>query len=747
VPDESARRESFVRVEECKPREPTALLREGEWYVSASALSGSIRKMVLKDNDAFLVSDRRADFPAAMPGEFGYYYRGTRYLSTFEVRIGGELPLVLDARLAHGDRSIISELTNSEVDLGHAHKLPPSTVLLRREVLLDGDVLFERLVVHHYGSHPVMVELSISIDADFADMFEVRGSRRPARGRLLQPEVDASSMTLSYVGLDQILRSSRVDIEPPATAFEDQRWLLSMRLEPGRDHEVRMRVRPSERPMRAQAVVDRTTPEGWIVPRERQRDAREQLIPLPRLRTDHAALNRIFERATSDLVTMISQTPQGLYPYAGIPWYCAPFGRDGSITALQMLPWAPEVARGVLRFQAAHQARDFDDFTDREPGKILHEMRWGEMANLLEIPFVPYYGSVDSTPLFLILLDEYVSVTNDVELLRSLWPHACAALGWIAEHGDVDGDGFVEYVTRSPAGLRNQGWKDSFDGIAHMDGRLAEPPIALCEVQAYVVRAWRGAARLAAMLGEKGRAEALLVRAEELQRRLHEAFWLEDLQTFALALDRDKQPCRVLTTNAGHVLWARAAEADVGRKLARSMTKSDLASGFGLRTLERGSRRYNPLSYHNGSIWPHDNAIVAEGLRLYDNIEGAIDLFTGVVDAVSNVTDARVPELYCGFQRTADGGPVPYPVACAPQAWASGAMLQFVSTMLGLTVVGREAQVCFDRPLLPEWLQWLEVRGLRTPLGMLDFRLIRGTQSSAIEILSKPADLKVVINS
>jgi glycogen debranching enzyme len=469
------------------------------------------------------------------------------------------------------------------------------------------------------------------------------------------------------------------------------------------------------------------------------------LEPLPAIRTSDGLLSRILERASKDLVAMISRTPHGLYPYAGIPWYSAPFGRDAAWTALQLLPWMPAVARGVLLFQAVHQAEDADDFTDREPGKIFHELREGEMANLREIPFVPYFGAADSTPLFLVLLAEYVRTTGDHDLLEHLWPNAMRALDWIRAHGDVDGDGFVEYRTRSPLGLRNQSWKDSHDGISHADGTLAEPPIATCEVQAYVHRALAGCSELAQRRGDVTLALELERRARELAGRIHSDFWLEDEGHHALALDRDKRPCRVLTTNPGHLLWAGAVGHEAGVRTARRLTSEELSSGYGLRTLSARAPRFNPVSYHNGSVWPHDNVIVAEGLRRYGHLQGTFEVFDGMLNALASSGDLRVPELYCGFQRRANGRMTPYPVACAPQAWSSSALLGFVRILLGLSVDARSRRVCFENPVLPEWLDWIEVRHMPVLGRSMDFLAIRGRTSCAVEILEKPAEVQVQV--
>jgi glycogen debranching enzyme len=723
----------------------SALLHEDEWYVSASSISAHVRKLVLKDNDAFLVADRRGDFPSTMPGEFGYYRGSTRFLSQMEVRLHGDLPLVLEATTTDEDARLVVELTNGETwDLG-ARKLPANTIHFRREILLDGDVLYQRLRLHNFDLEPMDLELALHFDSDFADMFEVRGTRRRERGKMQPARHSPRELVLSYLGLDGRQRRTRIHVEPDATECSEHRFLFPLRLLPGEDREVVVRVEPFEDEGEPSAPAEPTDRTSFVVPSQRARSARDRIEHLPSLETNHDGLNRILDRAVRDLVTMLSDTPYGLYPYAGIPWFCAPFGRDGAITALQLLPWIPEVSRGVLTFQARHQATDFDDFTDREPGKIFHELRTGEMAALHEIPFVPYYGTADATPLFLILLAQHVAVTHDLALLDSIWPNALAAFEWIERHGDLDGDGFVEYRSRSSLGLRNQGWKDSFDGISHEDGTLAEPPIAVCEVQAYVVRAYHECAALAELRGETELARTWRARSDVLRRRLHERFWLEDRGYFALALDAEKRPCRVLTTNAGHVLWAGAADEVIGKRMASILTGPELSSGFGLRTLGTTARRFSPLGYHNGSVWPHDNAIVAEGLRRYGNHAGFFEVLTSVLNALETTTDGRVPELFCGFERKPGAPPIPYPTACAPQSWASGAMLHFVRTMLGLSVDGATATVVFDDPVLPSWLRWIEVRNLAVPGGSMDFTAVRGRMSCSIEVLSKPESVRVLV--
>jgi len=726
-----------------------AIWHQDQWYVRASSLRAGLGKLVLKDNDAFIVTDPRGDLPAVLAGEFGYYHGGTRHLSGLELRLHGEPPQVLDSGMSADDGFLLVEMVNGsawdvEVD-GLTRRVPRNSIFVRREIALVEDVLVQRFVLHNFDLHPIEVELSLLVAADFADMFEVRGVERKERGRMLPPRVSPTQLVLRYRGLDRVLRTSELRVEPPAAKADRGRLDFALRLEPGQDRVLRLEVRPAaSAPQRGGAEPAAAGP---LSGDGRTGRTAPKIEPLPRVRTSHEGLSRVLERALRDVVLMLSRTADGLYPYAGIPWYGAPFGRDGSITALQLLPWMPDVARGVLLFQARHQARDFDDFTDREPGKIFHELRTGEMANLREIPFVPYYGSADSTPLFLILAREYVRASGDLRLLKRLWGHVLLAVEWMERHGDLDGDGLIEYRARSAVGLRNQGWKDSWDGVMHSDGSIAEPPIAMCEVQGYAWRAYLGCAELAEMRGELERAAAWRARAEALRDLVERSFWIEELGTYALALDGEKRPCKVLTSNPGHLLWSGLPRPEIGRRLAERLMGPELFSGYGLRTLSAREVRYSPLSYHNGSVWPHDNAIAAEGMRRYGHVEGTFAIFAGLVNAVESLGDPRIPELFGGFERHDNGKVTPYPVACSPQAWASGAMLHLVRTLLGISIDARRRRVWFERPLLPPWLEWIEVRDLPAPGGTLDFLAARSHLCCSIEILAKPPDLQILVSS
>jgi glycogen debranching enzyme len=466
---------------------------------------------------------------------------------------------------------------------------------------------------------------------------------------------------------------------------------------------------------------------------------------LATVESSNELFNEICHRAVSDLYILMTKSSHGLYPYAGIPWYSTAFGRDGIITAMLLLWIDPTIAKGVLSFLATTQAMQADAMADAQPGKILHETRHGEMARLGEVPFRLYYGSVDATPLFIMLAGMYYERTGDLAMIERIWPNIKAALAWIDTFGDIDGDGFVEYARKSKQGLVNQGWKDSYDSIFHTDGTLAEGPIALCEVQGYVFAAKQHAAKLAARLGEHALEQILLTQASQLEKQVNDIFWCDDIGTYALALDGTKRLCRVSTSNAGHMLFTGIASPERAKRVASKLLSQDSFTGWGIRTVTKGEARYNPISYHNGSVWPHDNAIIAIGFARYGLAEEAGRVFEGIVAAALQQELRRLPELFCGFNRKLYRGPTAYPAACAPQAWAAATPFAFLGACLGLQLDYKANVIRFTNPVLPDFLESVTIRQLSLGHSSADLLLTRHGHDVTVHVLGRRGDATIML--
>jgi glycogen debranching enzyme len=695
------------------------------------------RTFVLACGDTFAVLDHRGDVLAQPTSRHGMFFDGTRFVSRLGLRVAGRRPLLLSSGIGREHHAIFAHLTNPDLRQRGGARLPRETVHLMRTVELSDARCRVVLHLHSYADDHLVLPLDLVFAADFADVFEVRGAVRTQRGSLLAAELDGNSVVLGYVGLDGVQRYTNLRFSRAPSALEDGKASFSIELGPGAHDELEIAI---ECELRKQGIPRQS---GFASGSRLRRPD----VPPPLQVTSSAAIGPWLRRSAADLAMTTAETAHGPFPYAGVPWFHTPFGRDALLTAYEVLWIDPELARGVLRFLAAHQADQHDPTADAEPGKIIHEMRAGEMAALHEIPFGCYYGSVDATPLFALLAAAYHERTADDALLRALWPHLESALAWIDGRGDVDGDGFVEYVRRAPSGLLNQGWKDSRDSIMHADGSLAEGPIALCEVQAYVYAARKGLSRVARALGNTERADQLERSARELREAFARAFWCEELGTYALALDGKKQPCRVRSSNAGHALFCGIAPPEHADILARTLLSEDHFSGWGVRTLAASSARYNPMSYHNGSVWPHDNALLALGLARYGHMDGAGVLLTALCDASRCMDEARLPELMCGFRRRNGEAPTLYPVACSPQAWSSGAVFLLLQAVLGLSVDAARRQIRFSRATLPAHVEQLRIGGLEVRGASVDLLCERNGDGVDLRVLRRTGDLDVVLSS
>ncbi len=710
---------------------------EDQHYILATEAHDD-RTRVLKHGDTFGLFDRHGNIRPTGLKDQGLYHDGTRFLSRLELRINGRRPLLLSSSVVDDGSLLAVDLTNPDIE-GDELIIHRGQLHLFRARFLDDHACYERLRVRNYGRAPVALELALELEADFRDVFEVRGSRRRRRGGPPRTRVLPDGLSIEYVGLDGVRRISRIRCSPAPKHAREGEIRFDLRLRPGEEQTFYVDV---------ECAVG-SEPAELLGFEDAFAKVRSEITGLEdiecRIGSSSGVFNEWLERSVNDLRMMVTHTDEGLYPYAGVPWYSTVFGRDGIITALQALWLNPSLAAGVLRFLAANQATAHENERDAEPGKILHELRSGEMAALGEIPFGRYYGTVDATPLFVVLAGEYHRATDDRELSEKLWPHVERALEWMARDGDPDRDGFVEYQRRSATGLVNQGWKDSLDSVFHKDGELAQGPIALCEVQGYAYQAYRSAAGLAAALGMHHRASSLEREAELLRERFERAFWCEELSTYALALDGEKRPCRVRTSNVGHCLFTGIASQKRAHEIARGLFSPAFYSGWGVRTVAEGEARYNPMSYHNGSVWPHDNAIIAAGLARYGFKHGALKIFQALFEASAYFELRRVPELFCGFVRRPGEGPTLYPVACSPQAWASGAVLMLLQACLGLEIDARARTIRLTRPVLPPFLDELRLERLKVGPEEVDLIIHRYPEGAGIDVKRRTGGVQLTV--
>ncbi|GLR88953.1 amylo-alpha-1,6-glucosidase [Bradyrhizobium iriomotense] len=713
------------------------VVEEQPFYIPMTGPAARPRRS-LKHDDTFIVLDSHGDIGASAGGPDGLFNCDTRYLARLELVLDDLQPLLLGSNLRDDNSALTIDLTNPDIYRNGRIVLQKDLLHIVRTVFLWRGTAYQRIGLQNHGDRPASFELTLLFDSDFADLFEVRGERRPRRGTGASKLLGPTDVLFEYRGLDDTQRTTGLHFDPRPTRLSVNAATWQLELEPHHTKSLFVAV-SCNRPQTLKPV--RFFPAMLA----HRREMRACTAGAASVETSNNIFNEVLCQAMADLNMLMTDTPQGRYPYAGIPWYSTTFGRDGLITALQMLWIDPRVARGVLRRLAHFQAKATDPLADAEPGKILHEMRGGEMAALREVPFAQYYGSVDSTALFVLLAGHYFERTGDVETLLELWPAIEAALEWIDGPGDPDHDGFVEYQRASEQGLANQGWKDSYDAIFHADGTLAEGYIALAEVQGYVFAAKQLAARCALRLGKPDKVRKLEAEAKALAARFEDAFWCEELGTYALALDGAKRPCKVRTSNAGQLLFSGMIREDRARKVAADLLRPHFFSGWGIRTVALGEIRYNPMSYHDGSIWPHDNALIVLGLARYGLKHSVAHVFKGLFEAATYMDLRRLPELFCGFRREKRRGPTLYPVACAPQAWASATPFTLLEAALGIEFDVARSEIRLRNPHLPAFLNEVVLRELQLGSSSVDLRIRRHGNDVALEVLRTRGQIQVSI--
>jgi glycogen debranching enzyme len=711
-----------------------------QFYILASSSLAENRVQVLKHGETFAVFDRYGDIHQVLPGPQGLYHEGTRFLSQFELTLGANRPLLLSTTVKEDNALLTVDLTNPDLTSDGQDLVPRGTLHLCRTRILWNGTCHERIRIHNYGNSELPLAIRIAVDSDYADLFEARGQQRERRGQRLPTQSFDEGLVLGYEGLDRVVRRTHIRCRPAPNDVAVGGLILESFVAPRCEISWELAIACEIEPRRSQVYCSyeqARTESDCALKAARKRDCH--------IYTSNEHFNDWLNRSSADLDMLISETPQGPYPYAGVPWFSTPFGRDGLITALELLWVNPRVARGVLGFLASTQATLNSPERDAQVGKILHETRRGEMAALGEIPFGTYYGSVDATPLFIMLADAYYERSGDLEFITAIWPNIQHALDWIDHYGDPTKTGFVTYDRQSSNGLVHQGWKDSHDAVFHADGTAACGPIALCEVQAYVYRAKKAAADLARLMGDADRAEALVLEADSLRERFERAFWCEDMGTYALALDGNGHPCRVRSSNAGHCLLAGIANPERALRTARTLLAEDSFSGWGIRTIPTSEARYNPMSYHNGSVWPHDNALIAAGMARYGYKHGAMRILTGLFDASLFLELRRLPELFCGFPRRPGESPTRYPNACAPQAWASAAGFLLLQSCLGLQIDAPRRRLSFVRPLLPPFLQRVEIRNIVIGDARIDLTLDRHPEDVGLAVTRRDGQVEIMV--
>lgn len=712
---------------------------ENQFYILATSSFADHTTIVLKHGDTFGIFDRFGDIHQIGSGTQGIFHEDTRYVSRMELTINGQRPMLLSSSPREDNQMLMVDLTNPDFTMLNGTMVQRGSIHILRSKFLWQSACHEKIKVINFGLEPVDFTLELKFSADFIDIFEVRGMHREKKGKKSPPVQQERSIRFSYDGLDQVTRSTEILFTHQPHNIDHKLATYQFHLLPRQEAELEMNI-----------AFGKSSAQREFLGFEAARNAMNQYMDKTRqycaeIFSSNDQFNDWLSRSKSDLITMATPTAHGLYPYAGVPWFSTPFGRDGIITAFECLWVEPELAKGVLQYLAQTQATEFNDFQDAEPGKIFHETRGGEMSALGEVPFRMYYGTIDATPLFVVLAGAYLERTGDIETIRNIWPNIEKALYWIDHYGDVNGDGFVEYKTKSSKGLTNQGWKDSQDAVSYEDGRLAVDPIALCEVQGYVYDAKIKAAFIAETLGFYDASGRLKIEADIFKDNFNKHFWSDTKQIYVLALDGEKNPCNVISSNAGHCLFSGIATPERARMVASSLLSENMFSGWGVRTLASSEARYNPMSYHNGSIWPHDNAMIAYGFSRYNLQNEAAKLMSALFDTAIAVQDQRLPELFCGFERRKSQAPTAYPVACSPQAWSVGAVFLLLQSCLGMRINALTNTITFCQPVLPDFLHEVTITNLRLKDRSLILQVRRVSEGVEVNLLSKHPDVTIKV--
>lgn len=705
------------------------------------------RAIVMKKDNVFFVARPDGNVPMTGHHGMGLYYHDCRYLNGYELTLAGQAPASLTASSVRGGIGVFT-LTNPLIALPDGSTLGKETLGVTWRRLLDSEspALLDELRFHNFTLRSVRFSVSLVFRSAFEDLYYVRGLVKKQYGHLQEPAWQDGVLRFLYDGKDGVTRSLSVHAEPRADERRGTSATFHLNLGPREQHALRLSL-VIEESNAAPSGLRRSRPAS-LTQRESDLEAQAKtpMEEITQVSGNGSALDQLMERAFRALRVLRGHLGQDAYFAAGIPWFVTLFGRDSLITALQMLAYHPGIAEQTLRLLAQYQGTREDEWRDEQPGKILHELRAGEMTNLHVIPHTPFYGTVDATPLFLILVCQHAAWTGSLQVFQDLRSHIDLALHWLDTYGDRQGFGYLSYDIRSNEKLVNEGWKDSGNAIVNADGSLAESPIALVEVQGYIYAAKQGMAELFERAGEQAKADRLRQEAQRLRERFNRDFWMDDKGCYALALQKDGRPAAVVSSNAGHALWTGIADDGKAQRTIDRLMAGDMFSGWGVRTLSEQERAFNPIGYHLGTVWPHDNSILAAGFRRYGRGEDALRIFHGLFDAAFHFPSHQLPELFCGFSRQDYEVPVNYPVACHPQAWAAGALPFLLTTLLGLEPDGFRKRLRIVRPLLPQGLDRLAVKRLRVGAASVDLAFRRGSAGIETEVIHVDGELMVQVD-
>jgi glycogen debranching enzyme len=675
---------------------------------------GLLPRFTLKDRDTFLLADALGDIQGNSDGLFT---NDTRLLSRFELSVAGRRPSPLGAAINRDNTVFTAHLTNRPLAAPGELAIPQGAIHIERNRLLWGSRLFERITFTNFGERDAELPLLFCYAADFADIFEVQGTVRKVRGELLPARTANQTVKLSYRGRDDVVRTTYIEFSLPPVAISASQAEFKLQVRRGQSTALSIEIGAEKQEAPSVERFDSAAADLTV-------DMQQRLGQGASIRSSGRLFDQWIDRSRSDLALLTTALPTGPYPYAGIPWFATQFGRDAIITALQTLWLNPRLAAGVLSFLASTQATEESAFRDSQPGKIMHETRRGEMAALQEVPFGRYYGGVDTTPLFVMLAGAYERRTGDRALVDRIWNALLAATGWIERRLAASPTGFLDYARGENTGLVNQAWKDSGDSMFHADGSFPKGPLAVVEVQGYACAALRCMSELATRRGDEARGTEWLRKAEALRAAIEDRFWVPQMHYYAIALDGDGAPCRVYASNAGHLLYCGVPSDERAALVAAQLMSSRFSSGWGIRTLAEREPRYNPMSYHNGSIWPHDTSICAAGISRYGGRANVVQILNDIFET-ANQFGMRLPELFCGFTRVPGQGPTPYPVACQPQAWSSGSVFLLLQACLGIEIDGERQEVHVTRPTLPIDVASLSIRSLPVRDAAIDLEFHR----------------------